>query len=127
MKELINANYNVAGIVTAPDKPKGRGLKLKPSEIKCFAIKKSIPYFQPTSLRDKTFILSLKKLNANLFVVVAFRKLPRVIWEIPKKGTINLHTSLLPNYRGAAPMNWVIINGETEPGVSTFFINEKSL
>lgn len=124
LKQLINANYNVVGIVTAPDKPKGRGLKLKPSEIKRFAIKKSIPYFQPTNLKDKIFISSLKKLNANLFVVVAFRKLPTIIWQIPKKGTINLHTSLLPNYRGAAPMNWVIINGETETGVSTFFINE---
>jgi len=111
--------------LTVPDKPKGRGLKLQPSAVKEFAVARQLPVLQPASLKDPEFIQTLKNFNADAFVVVAFRILPREVFTIPPKGTINLHASLLPKYRGAAPINWAIINGETETGVTTIFINER--
>jgi len=122
---LINANFNVVGVITAPDKPAGRGKKLHQSAVKKYAIEHQLKLLQPTNLKNETFLKELKQLNANLQIVVAFRMLPKVIWQMPKYGTFNLHASLLPNYRGAAPINWVIINGETKTGVTTFFIDEK--
>jgi methionyl-tRNA formyltransferase len=122
---LIMNGFNVVAVVTAPDKPAGRGRKLKKSAVKEFAEFSSLPVLQPSSLKDPVFIDELKKLEPDLAIVVAFRMLPEVIWRIPKLGTINLHASLLPNYRGAAPINHAIINGETVTGVTTFFIDEK--
>jgi methionyl-tRNA formyltransferase len=122
---LITHNYNVVGIITAPDKPAGRGRKLRQSAVKEYALKKGLNVLQPTNLKNEDFIEDLKALNANLQVVVAFRMLPKVVWDMPKYGTFNLHASLLPQYRGAAPIHWAIINGETETGVTTFFIDEK--
>jgi methionyl-tRNA formyltransferase len=122
---LIMNGFNVVAVVTAPDKPAGRGRKLKKSAVKEFAEFSSLPVLQPASLKDPVFIDELKKLEPDLSIVVAFRMLPEVIWRIPKSGTINLHASLLPNYRGAAPINHAIINGETVTGVTTFFIDEK--
>ena len=113
------------GVVTAPDKPAGRGKKINQSAVKQYCLSKQINLLQPYNLKDKEFVNHIQNLNPDLIVVVAFRMLPRVIWEIPKYGTFNLHASLLPNYRGAAPINWVIINGEKETGVTTFFIDEK--
>lgn len=121
---LIKNNIKVLAVVTAPDKPAGRGKKLTFSPLKVYALEQNLTVFQPENLKDIDFIINLKKLNADLFVVVAFRKLPTDIWQLPHSGTINLHASLLPQYRGAAPINWVIINGETETGLTTFFINE---
>jgi len=117
--------HEVAGVVTATDKAAGRGMKIQPSSVKLCAEKYNLPVLQPEKLRDEAFIEALRNLNADMFVVVAFRMLPKLVWEIPPKGTINLHASLLPQYRGAAPINWAIINGETQTGVTTFFINEK--
>ncbi|MFK5890760.1 MAG: methionyl-tRNA formyltransferase [Flavobacteriaceae bacterium] len=125
LQALINSKYKVVGVVTAPDRPAGRGQKLKMSDVKIEALKHDIPILQPTNLKSDEFLEELKILEANLFIVVAFRMLPKSIWQIPKYGTFNLHASLLPNYRGAAPINWAIINGETKTGVSTFFIDEK--
>lgn len=125
LKQLITNNYNVVGVVTAPDKPAGRGRKLNESAVKKYAKTTNIPIFQPTNLKNESFIEQLKKLNVNLQIVVAFRMLPKKVWQLPKLGTFNLHASLLPDYRGAAPIHWAIINGETETGVSTFFIDEK--
>ena len=122
---IFHSKHGVVGVVTSTDKPAGRGKKIQQSEVKKYAVKNNIKLFQPERLKDGKFIAELKALNADLFIVVAFRMLPKVIWEIPKKGTINLHASILPNYRGAAPINWAIINGEKESGVTTFFINEK--
>ena len=122
---IFHSKHGVVGVVTSTDKPAGRGKKIQQSEVKKYAVKNNIRLFQPERLKDGEFIAELKALNADLFIVVAFRMLPKVIWEIPKKGTINLHASILPNYRGAAPINWAIINGEKESGVTTFFINEK--
>jgi methionyl-tRNA formyltransferase len=113
------------GVVTATDKPAGRGQQLKSSAVKDFAVNNQLNLLQPESLKDLVFIEQLKGLNADLFVVVAFRMLPEAVWSIPPKGTINLHASLLPQYRGAAPINWAIINGETKTGVTTFFINKE--
>ncbi len=121
---LIN-KFNIAGVVTAPDKQSGRGLKLQQSAVKKFAIKSSLPVLQPTNLKDREFINELKKIKPDLLVVVAFRKLPDEVWKLPPLGTINLHASLLPQYRGAAPINWVLINGEETTGVTTFFIDDK--
>ena len=121
---LIN-KLNVAGVVTAPDRQSGRGLKLQQSAVKKFAIKSSLPVLQPTNLKDQKFINELKKIKPDLLVVVAFRKLPDEVWQLPPLGTINLHASLLPQYRGAAPINWVLINGEETTGVTTFFIDDK--
>lgn len=122
---LITNNYNVLGVITAPDKPAGRGRKLNESAVKKYAKDKGLHILQPTNLKDEAFNSELKALNANLQIVVAFRMLPKVVWQMPEYGTFNLHASLLPNYRGAAPINWAIINGETKTGVSTFFIDEK--
>jgi methionyl-tRNA formyltransferase len=125
LKALINSPYKVVGVVTAPDRPAGRGQKLRVSDIKTEALKHNIPILQPTNLKSERFLEELKALKANLQIVVAFRMLPKSVWQLPKYGTFNLHASLLPHYRGAAPINWVIINGETKTGVSTFFIDEK--
>ena len=122
---IIKNNYTVVGVITAADKPAGRGQKIKYSAIKEYALKHNLPLLQPTNLKDGAFLEELKNLNANLQIVVAFRMLPKVVWEMPKLGTFNLHASLLPNYRGAAPINWAIINGEAKTGVTTFFIDDK--
>ncbi len=122
---IIKNNFDVVGVITAPDRPAGRGQKIKFAAVKDFALKKGLPILQPTNLKDEAFLSALKALNGNCQIVVAFRMLPEVVWKMPKYGTINLHASLLPNYRGAAPINWAIINGETETGVTTFFIDEK--
>lgn len=122
---IIKNNYNVVGVVTAADKPAGRGQKIKYSAVKEYALANNLPLLQPTNLKDETFLSELKALDANLQIVVAFRMLPKVVWEMPSLGTFNLHASLLPNYRGAAPINWAIINGETKTGVTTFFIDDK--
>ncbi len=122
---LVNNNYNLVGVITALDKGRGRGRKIKFSAVKEYALKKEIPLFQPISLKDQNFIDKIKNLKADIFVVVAFRILPKEIIDLPRLGCINLHASLLPEYRGAAPINWVIINGEKETGVTTFYINSK--
>ena len=118
-------NYEVVGVITAVDKPAGRGQRIKFSAVKEYALKNELKLLQPTNLKDDNFLTDLKSLNANLQVVVAFRMLPEAVWRMPKLGTFNLHASLLPNYRGAAPINWAIINGESETGVTTFFIDDK--
>lgn len=125
LKAIVEAGYQVAGVITAPDKPAGRGRKLQESSVKKYAAEKGLKILQPTNLKDEQFLQQLKDLGANLQVVVAFRMLPKVVWKMPEYGTFNLHASLLPQYRGAAPINWAVINGETETGVSTFFIDEK--
>jgi len=125
LKRLFESGYNIVGVVTAIDKKRGRGRKIQFSPIKEFALENNLKIFQPPNLKDEKFISSIKKLNADLFVVVAFRMLPEILINIPPLGCINLHASLLPNYRGAAPINWVIINGEKETGLTTFFINSK--
>jgi methionyl-tRNA formyltransferase len=122
---IIKNNYEVVGVITAVDKPAGRGQKLKYSAVKEYALAHNLRLLQPSNLKDETFLAELQSLNANLQVVVAFRMLPEVVWRMPKLGTFNLHASLLPNYRGAAPINWAIINGETKTGVTTFFIDDK--
>ena len=122
---IIKNNYEVVGVITAADKPAGRGQKLKFSAVKEYALENNLNLLQPTNLKDESFLEELKSLNANLQIVVAFRMLPKVVWEMPSLGTFNLHASLLPNYRGAAPINWAIINGETKTGVTTFFIDDK--
>ncbi len=125
LQTLVDYNYNIVGVITAPDKPAGRGQKLHESAVKTYAKSKNLNILQPTNLKDENFLSSLKKLNANLQIVVAFRMLPDVVWKMSKYGTFNLHASLLPNYRGAAPIHWAIINGETKTGVTTFFIDDK--
>src|SRR5690554_5992096 len=125
IEAILQENYEVVGIVTAPDKPAGRGQKLSVSSVKQFALEKGLKILQPTNLKDESFLEELKSLNANLQVVVAFRMLPKQVWQMPELGTFNLHASLLPDYRGAAPINWAIINGETQTGVTTFFIDDK--
>ncbi len=125
LDSILKNNYEVVGVITAPDKPAGRGQKIKYSAVKDYALQKNLQLLQPTNLKDDTFLAELKALNANLQVVVAFRMLPKVVWEMPKYGTFNLHASLLPDYRGAAPINWAIINGESKTGVTTFFIDDK--
>ena len=122
---ILNSKHQVVGVVTSTDKPAGRGKKIQQSEVKQFTTINNIRLLQPEKLKNENFIDELKVLNADVFIVVAFRMLPKIVWEIPKKGTINLHGSILPNYRGAAPINWAIINGEKESGVTTFFINDK--
>lgn len=125
LKTLVENNYNIVGVITAPDKPAGRGRKLNESAVKQYAKSQDLNILQPTNLKSENLLNELQGLNANLQIVVAFRMLPKVVWQMPKFGTFNLHASLLPNYRGAAPINWAIINGETKTGVSTFFIDEK--
>jgi len=122
---LLMNGLNVTGVVTAPDKPSGRGRKITKSAVKLFAEFSSLPIMQPENLKDPVFASSLKKMNADYFIVVAFRMLPEMIWKMPRIGTINLHASLLPHYRGAAPINRAIMNGETLTGVTTFFIDDK--
>lgn len=125
LNELLKNNINVVGVITAPDKPAGRGRKLNQSDVKKYALKNNLKVLQPKNLKNSDFQKELKLLNPNLQIVVAFRMLPEAVWKIPKYGTFNLHASLLPAYRGAAPINWAIINGETKTGVTTFFIDEK--
>ena len=122
---IYQNNYEIVGVITAPDKPAGRGQKVSTSAVKEYAVSKNLRLLQPTNLKSEEFLAELKSLNANLHVVVAFRMLPEVVWKMPKLGTFNLHASLLPEYRGAAPINWAIINGETKTGVTTFFIDDK--
>jgi methionyl-tRNA formyltransferase len=122
---IISDNYKVKAVITAPDKKAGRGKKINCSEVKKYALEKNLKLLQPHNLKEESFINELKSIKANLFVVVAFRMLPKIVWEIPKFGTINLHASLLPQLRGAAPIHWAIIKGLQSTGVSTFFINEK--
>ena len=121
----INLNYSINCVVTSPDRKAGRGQKITQSEVKNYAEKNNIKILQPDNLNDKEFINKIKEINPDIIIVVAFRKLPAEIFSIPKYGTINLHASLLPNYRGAAPINWCLINNEAKTGVTTFFINEK--
>ncbi len=125
LERLVDAGHIVVGVVTAPDKPAGRGRKLQQPAVKTYAMSRGLPVLQPANLKDPDFVRQLQDLGANLQVVVAFRMLPRVVWQMPEYGTFNLHASLLPDYRGAAPINWAIMNGETETGVTTFFIDEK--
>ncbi|CAI8435462.1 MAG: Methionyl-tRNA formyltransferase [Flavobacterium sp. SCGC AAA160-P02] len=125
LKKLVAEKHNIVGVITAPDKLAGRGRKLHQSAVKKYAIEKNLYLLQPSNLKKDDFISKLKNLHANLQVVVAFRMLPKVVWKIPKYGTFNLHASLLPSYRGAAPIHWAIINGENKTGVTTFFIDEK--
>lgn len=125
LNKILESKHEIVGVVTATDKPAGRGRKIQQSDVKKFAIKNELKVFQPEKLKNKVFLDELKALNADLFVVIAFRMLPKEVWQMPKLGTINLHASLLPQYRGAAPINWAIINGEKETGVTTFFIDEK--
>lgn len=122
---MVKNGFDVRAVITAPDKPAGRGRQLQQSSVKEFATQEKIEVLQPTNLKGEDFIATLKAINADLFVVVAFRMLPEVVWAMPPKGTINLHASILPQYRGAAPINWSIINGEKETGVTTFFIEKE--
>ncbi len=125
LESILKADYNVVGVITAPDKPAGRGRKLQESPVKKFAVSKNLKVLQPTNLKNTAFIEELEALAPNVQVVVAFRMLPKVVWNLPEFGTFNLHASLLPQYRGAAPINWAIINNETKTGVTTFFLDEK--
>jgi len=122
---LLKAKYNIVGVITAPDRPAGRGRKLRQSAVKEYALQNNLQILQPTNLKDPYFLEKLKELKVDLQIVVAFRMLPKQVWAMPRLGTFNLHASLLPDYRGAAPINWAIINGEEKSGVTTFFINEK--
>ncbi len=125
LKQLVENNCNVVAVVTAPDKPAGRGLTMQQSAVKEYAVSKGIKVFQPEKLKDDFFLNQIKKLNADLQIVVAFRMMPEVLWNMPRLGTFNLHASLLPQYRGAAPINHAIINGEKETGVTTFFLQHE--
>ena len=125
LETLVEAKFQVVAVITAPDKPQGRGQKLTFSPVKECALKHNIPVLQPTNLKSPDFLAELKSYNANLQIVVAFRMLPEVVWSMPAIGTFNLHASLLPQYRGAAPINWAIINGEVETGVTTFFLQHE--
>ena len=124
LQKLVMSKYQIVGVITAPDKPAGRGRKLKPSAVKEYALSHQLPLLQPTNLKEDSFLEQLKNLNANLQIVVAFRMLPKSVWKLPSYGTFNLHASLLPQYRGAAPINWAIINREKKTGVTTFFIDD---
>ncbi|WP_162032135.1 methionyl-tRNA formyltransferase [Chryseobacterium potabilaquae] len=125
LEAIHNSNHEVVAVVTVADKASGRGQKINQSPVKIFAVDHNIPVFQPEKLRNPEFLEELRKLNADVFVVVAFRMMPKILFEIPSKGTFNLHASLLPDYRGAAPINYAVINGEAKTGATTFFINEK--
>jgi methionyl-tRNA formyltransferase len=125
LRALLDADFDIMGVITAPDKPAGRGQKISESAVKRFAVEKGLKVLQPVKLKDPDFLNELKSLNADIQVVVAFRMLPELVWDMPPKGTINLHASLLPQYRGAAPINWAIINGEKRSGVSTFFLKQE--
>lgn len=125
LKTLLEKGYNVKAVVTTPDKPAGRGKNIQFSDVKKFALEHNLPILQPEKLKSPEFLAQLKEIDADLFVVVAFRMLPKEVWAMPKRGTINLHAALLPDYRGAAPINHAIINGETETGITTFYIDEQ--
>ena len=125
LNALCKEGYPIVGVITAPDRPAGRGRKLNQSAVKKYALEHNLKVLQPTNLKHPEFLEELKGLNANLQIVVAFRMLPKVVWQLPELGTFNLHASLLPEYRGAAPINWAIMNGETKTGATTFFIDEK--
>lgn len=125
LSALLTSGANIVGVITAPDRKAGRGMKLQPSAVKKFALEHNLVVLQPTNLKSEVFLDELRALKATLQIVVAFRMLPEVVWNMPKKGTFNLHASLLPQYRGAAPINWAVINGETESGVTTFFLQHK--
>ena len=125
LNALCKEGYPIVGVITAPDRPAGRGRKLNQSAVKKYALEHNLKVLQPTNLKEPEFLEELKGLNANLQIVVAFRMLPKVVWQLPELGTFNLHASLLPEYRGAAPINWAIMNGETKTGATTFFIDEK--
>ena len=125
LDKLVQKKLTISGVVTAPDKPAGRGRKLHRSAVKTYALEKNLTILQPTNLKSEEFIQRLQGLDINLIIVVAFRMLPKKVWKLPKHGTFNLHASLLPNYRGAAPINWAIINGEQKTGNTTFFIDDK--
>lgn len=125
LDKLVKNDYNVVCVLTAADKPAGRGKKMHSSAVKRYALEKNIPILQPKNLKDENFLIELANYKADLQIVVAFRMLPKVVWDSPRLGTFNLHASLLPAYRGAAPINWAIINGEKETGVTTFFIDDK--
>lgn len=125
LRKLVENGYNIVGVITAPDKPAGRGYKLQQSAVKEYAVSLNLNVLQPVNLKDEQFIEELRSLEADIQVVVAFRMLPEVVWDMPPKGTFNLHGSLLPQYRGAAPINWAVINGEKETGVTTFFLKHE--
>ena len=122
---LVEGGYNVVGVITMPDKPAGRGHKLQFSPVKQYALEHSLPLLQPEKLKDEAFVEALREWKADLQIVVAFRMLPEVVWNMPRLGTFNLHASLLPQYRGAAPINWAVINGDTETGITTFFLRHE--
>ena len=124
--DILHKNgFNIVGVVTAPDKPAGRGLELQQSDVKKYALEKELNILQPEKLKSEEFLSQLKTLNADLQIVVAFRMLPELVWNMPRLGTFNLHASLLPQYRGAAPINWAVMNGDKESGVSTFFLKHE--
>ncbi|MDO5523869.1 MAG: methionyl-tRNA formyltransferase [Bacteroidia bacterium] len=125
LKTLVENKYTIVGVITAPNKPAGRGYKLQPSAVKEYALAQGLPVLQPDKLKNEVFLNRLRSLEADIQVVVAFRMLPEVVWDMPPRGTFNLHASLLPQYRGAAPINWAIINGEKETGVTTFFLSHE--
>lgn len=122
---LVEGGYNVVGVITMPDKPAGRGHKVQYSPVKQYALEKNLPLLQPERLKDEAFIEALRAWKADLQIVVAFRMLPQVVWDMPRLGTFNLHASLLPQYRGAAPINWAVMNGDTETGITTFFLQHE--
>ncbi len=125
LRRIVEGGYNVVGVITMPDKPAGRGHKLLQSPVKQYAVEKGLHLMQPVKLKDPEFVEELRSLDADLFIVIAFRMLPEVVWSMPRLGTFNLHASLLPRYRGAAPINWAVINGDTETGVTTFFLKHE--
>ena len=125
LSRLVEGGYNVVAVVTMPDKPAGRGRQLQQSDVKRYAVEHSLPVLQPVSLKDEAFIAELRSFGAQLFIVIAFRMLPEAVWQMPPLGTFNLHASLLPRYRGAAPINWAVMNGDTETGVTTFFLKHE--
>lgn len=125
LRRLVENGYKVVAVITSPDKPAGRGLKLQKSAVKKYAVEAGLPVLQPVKLKDPEFLEELRSYNPDLGIVIAFRMLPEVVWALPKLGTFNLHASLLPQYRGAAPINWAIINGETTTGVTTFMLNNE--
>lgn len=125
LRALVEGGYNVVGVITMPDKPAGRGMKLQYSPVKQYALEVGIPLLQPEKLKNEEFLSELKAWNADLQIVVAFRMLPEVVWDMPRYGTFNLHASLLPQYRGAAPINWAVINGDKETGITTFFLQHE--
>lgn len=126
LKRLVEGGYNIVGVITMPDKPMGRhGSVLQPSPVKQYAVSQGLKVLQPEKLKNEEFVAELRSLNADLQIVVAFRMLPEVVWSMPRLGTFNLHASLLPQYRGAAPINWAVINGDTETGITTFFLKHE--